>query len=228
MEPMWSGSSPKKGANDFVVIADNSQRFAVKGENGERVGEELASLLKPRSQNRDPEFLEQIARTFRLRTYKLDRVLRRVGDYEKLDFSSTGSGMITALSRLQDRFDGRPLAGVLVFTDGNVADRKLIEVFENRDGGAPVYPVIIEGGEALQDLSLTGVEVTQSVFEDAPVMMVAEVSAHGLEGKGVVVRVKDLDGKVVATEGPATWIEDKRIDPAESSIFKSWRIVLLR
>ena len=200
MEPMWSGDSPKKGANDFVVIADNSRRFAVKDEDGNRVGEELAGLLRPISQDRDPEFLEQIAKTFRLRTYLLARVLKRVGDFEEMDFSSTGSGMITALNRLQNRFEGRPLAGVLVFTDGNVADRELLEEFENRNGGAPVYPVLIRGGETLLDMSLTGVDVKQSAFEDAPVTMTAEVSAHGLEGKGVIVRVKDMEGKVVVTE----------------------------
>jgi len=200
MEPMWSGSSPKKGANDFVVIADNSQRLGVESEKGVRVGDEFASMLKPTTQNRDPELLEQIAKTFRLRTYKLDRVLKRVGSYEKLDFTSTGSGMITALSRLQDRFENRPLAGILLFTDGNVADRELIEVFEKRVDAVPVYPVIVKGGEALEDLSLTGVEVTQSSFEDAPVTMMAEVSSQGLDAKGVVVRVKDLEGKVVATE----------------------------
>ncbi len=200
MEPMWSGTSPKKGANDFVVIADNSLRYAVKNRKGERVGEGLATLLKPLGKNEDSEFLEQIARTFRLRTYQLDRVLKRVGDFEGLDFSSTGSGLVTALSRLQDRFEGQPLAGVLVFTDGNAADQELIEAFENREGGAPVYPVLLRGGENLRDLSLRGVEVAQSVFEDAPVTMTAEVSAQGLEGKGVIVRVKDAEGNVVVSE----------------------------
>ncbi len=200
MEPMWSGVSPKKGANDFVVIADNSLRFAVKNNQGQRLGEELADLLQPLEQNRDSEFLAQIAKSFRLRTYLLERVLKRVGNYENLDFSASGAGMISALSRLQDRFEGRPLAGVLVFTDGNVADRELIEAFENRDGGAPLYPVIITGGELLRDLSLRGVEVAQSAFEDAPVTMTAEVHAQGLEGEGVIVRVKDREGKVVATE----------------------------
>ena len=200
MEPMWSGTSPKKGANDFVVVADNSQRFAIKNKKGVKVGEEFANLLKPLSQNKDPEFLEQIAKTFRLSTYQLDRVLKRVGNFEDLDFSSKGSGIITELNRLQDRFEGRPLAGVIVFTDGNMADRELIEVFEKRKGSAPVYPVIIKGGETLQDLSLTGVQVAQSAFEDAPVSMTAELSAHGLEGKGVIVRAKDMEGKVLVTE----------------------------
>lgn len=200
MEPMWSGSSPKKGANDFVVIADNSRRYGVENESGVKMGDEYASMLKPTSQNRDPELLEQIARTFRLRTYTLDRVLKRVGSYEDLDFTSTGAGMITAVNRLKDRFEGRPLAGVLLFTDGNVADRELIEDFEKRVDTVPVYPVFINSGEALVDLSLTGVEVTQSSFEDAPVTMMAEVSAQGLGTEGVIVRVKDLDGKIVATE----------------------------
>ncbi len=86
MEPTWSGDSPKKGANDLILIADNSRRFAAKGGGGESVGEALAALLKPPPSGGDPALLSHIAETFRLRTYLLDGVLKRVGDFGELDF----------------------------------------------------------------------------------------------------------------------------------------------
>ncbi|MFK5923311.1 MAG: glutamine amidotransferase [Verrucomicrobiota bacterium] len=200
MEPMWSGTSPKKGANDFVVLADNSKRYAVENRKGVKVGLGLESLLKVGEGGGGSEFLRQVASNFRLRTYQLDRVLKRVGDFEHLDFSSTEGKLISALDGLQDRFEGRALAGMLVFSDGNVADGELLQAFEKRWGGAPVFPVIIKSGETLRDLSLRSVEVKQSTFEDAPVTLTAGVSAQGLEGEQVKVVVTDGEGKKVVTE----------------------------
>jgi hypothetical protein len=213
MEPMWSGDSPKKGANDFIVIADNSRRLAAKNNHGEAVGKELASLLKPLSSGGDPEILSSMAETFRLRTYLLDRVLRRVGDFGGLDFSSTGSGMVTALDRVLERFEGRPLAGVLVFTDGNVADGELMKDLESRGVKVPVFPVLVEGGESLGDLALAGVAVAQSAFEDAPVNITAEISAQGMEGQAVLVQVRDADDQVVAKEA-------RRLGPQQKELIR--------
>ncbi len=99
-----------------------------------------------------------------------------------------------------ERFEARPLAGVLLFTDGNVADRELVKELEAGGGKVPVFPVLVTGGEDVRDVSLTGATVAQSAFEDAPVTITAEVSAQGMEGQAIWVRVRDADEKVVAQE----------------------------
>lgn len=200
MEPMWSGTSPKRGANDWVVLADNSLRYAAKNKKGQLVGAAVTQMLSPREGGGDPECLQEIGKTFALRTYQLGRTAKRVADFSGLDFTSTDGNMLEALKYFQDQSKGRAVAGILVFTDGNGVDLQALQDFENGQGAVPIYPVLIQGGEELQDLSLLSVEVSQSSFEDAAVTMTAQVAVQDLQGKQMKVKVLNAAGEVVVSE----------------------------
>ena len=88
----------------------------------------------------------------------------------------------SALRSLKERFDGRPLAGVLLFTDGNATDL----------GNAPAdlqRPAAHLPGRDRPPLRgrrcrhQPQVNVTQSSFEDAPVTVQADVLPSGLRGE---------------------------------------------
>ena len=63
------------------------------------------------------------------------------------------------------RFQGRPLAGVFLLTDGNANDIK--NSLPDLTGVPPVYPVVIGKADAIKDISVQQVSVTQTAFEDA-------------------------------------------------------------
>ncbi|MBA7688684.1 hypothetical protein ES703_97173 [subsurface metagenome] len=69
--------------------------------------------------------------------------------------------------------------------------------FYDLSGVPPVYPIVIGGRRPLKDISLTNVSVSQTSFEDAPVMIQADVEASGYAGKTVVVGLTENSGKVV-------------------------------
>jgi uncharacterized membrane protein len=209
LEPMWTGESPKKGANDLVVLADNSRGLSVKGpRGGDTAGEALAKAVRGTG-GELPGWLETLGDTFRLQTYTFDSRLRRSADFSELDFAGDSSALLTALRSLRARFDQRPLAGTLVFTDGNATDADLLEAAlaelrENAAGSdkpAPIFPVVagadLAGG---RDVALGAVTAAQSPFEDAPVTITAEVSGRGLKDAEAVIIVGGERGEELARE----------------------------
>ncbi|MCB1233114.1 MAG: hypothetical protein KDN19_22920, partial [Verrucomicrobiae bacterium] len=207
LEPLWTNEAPKKGANDLVVLADNSRGLTVSGPGGgETAGEAMAAKIRG-SEGTLPDWLESLGKTFRLQTYTFDSRLRRSADFSELDFNGDASALLTAMRSLRTRFDRRPLAGMLVFTDGNATDASLIEEvveeLKTKAAGsekpAPIFPVVtgadLSGGK---DVALGAVTAAQSPFEDAPVTITAEVGGRGLAGKKVAVIVGNEAGEELA------------------------------
>ena len=121
------------------------------------------------------------------------------------------------LSDLRDRYHGRPLAGILVLTDGSPTDSEAIR--SGIQGLPPVFPLVIAPENALVDLALTNLTAQATLFEDAPVMIDATVSARELTGKTVVTTIREFGGKPVEQKrhmiGKAdeTWVESFQTRP---------------
>ncbi len=192
MEPLWSGRRAKFGANLFVVIADNSSGMNVLDRDMTLSrGEILQAALKVNKS----DWLGTLADNFQVRQYIFDSRLRRTTDFSELIFDGKASAIGVSLRTITERYKGRPLAGVLLMTDGNATD--MAEQFYDLSGVPPVYPVVIGGRRPLKDISLTNVSVSQTSFEDAPVMIQADVETSGYAGKTVVVGLTENSGKVV-------------------------------
>ena len=133
-EPLLTGSRPRRGANAFVVLADNSQSLLIKDDpaatttRGDWVRDRLA---------KESAWKTRIGQDFDVRNYAFDTHLRAVEGFETLAFDGAGSSLGTSLAGLSRRFRGLPLAGVLVFTDGNRTDLGDLD-FANLP---PIYPV---------------------------------------------------------------------------------------
>ncbi len=191
-EPLWSGRHAKLGANLFLVVADNSSGMNVhdQGENQSR-GEILQSVLTDEKN----DWLNTLADNFQLRQYTFDSRLRRTTDFSEMNFNGNSSSIGMALQTISERYRNRPLAGVLLMTDGNATD--LAEQFYDLSSIPPVYPIVIGGTKPLKDLSLTNVSVSQTSFEDAPVMIQADVLAKGYVDKNIIVDLLENSGRLV-------------------------------
>lgn len=187
LEPLWSGQRAKPGANLFVVLADNSQSMELE-KGGPR--QTHADRLKATLLSTPGDWQTKLEEQFQLRRYLFDSRLHHATDFSALDFSGRLSALNTTLRAVARRFEGRPLAGVLLFTDGNATD--LQDGLLDATGLPPIYPVVTGGAEGASDLSVQDVAVTQTSFEDAPVTLQAQIKASGFTNPQVVAELFDL------------------------------------
>ncbi len=192
VEPLWSGKRAKSGANLFLVVADNSSGMNVLDRDGSRSrGQILQAVL----QADKADWLGTLAENFQVRNYVFDSQLRRATDFSELVFDGKASAIGETLRTIVQRYQGRPLAGVLLMTDGNATDQG--EQFYDLSGVPPVYPVAIGAAQPPKDISLTNVSVSQTSFEDAPVTIQADVEASGYAGRTIAVDLTEDSGKLV-------------------------------
>src|SRR5262245_35378277 len=172
LEPMWTGQRAKPGANLFAVVADNSQGMTIK-DRGATVsrGEAMRELLT----GEHTAWQAELAADFQVRNYFFDARLQSTRDFSELAFDGRASAIGTSLRSLAQRFEGQPLAGVLLLTDGIATD--MAEGNFDLAGLPPVYPVMIGREETAPDLAILKTSVSQTSFEDAPVTVQAEVNA---------------------------------------------------
>ncbi|MBI1839539.1 MAG: hypothetical protein HYR88_01645 [Verrucomicrobia bacterium] len=206
LDPTWITERARPGANFFVVLADNSLSLQIKDRNSVASrGEELKKLL-----TRDGlGWQAQMSKDFQVRRYLMDSRLQRTEGFEELDFSGKSSSLNAALRSLRDRFQGQPLAGVLLFSDGNFTD--LPNGFAETNGLPPIYSVVIGKDMPSRDIALASVSATQTAFEDAPVTAQADVTAYGYAGRPVTAKLLDLEGKVVAEQTETAKDEESRL-----------------
>ncbi|HUR58997.1 MAG TPA: glutamine amidotransferase [Opitutaceae bacterium] len=193
LEPLWLGQRPRPGANLFAIVADNSQGLQIRDQGDAKTrGENLRALVDPQATG----WQSVLGDTFELRRYTFDARLQATIDFKELNFEGRSSAIGAALRTLGERFQGRPLAGVLMLTDGNATDLPGGTAIDLR-GLPPIYPVVIGKRDAVSDIAVQQVNVTQSSFEDAPVSMQADVMASGFRGRPVTARLIDRGGRVV-------------------------------
>lgn len=208
MEPVILDELPRKNANEVAIVADNSSGLTVALDANEpSPAEQLTSALVNSETNLYPEWLARIDDTFRLQPFLFDGSLRRVDEFSELSFAENRSDLATALGRIRQRFDKRPLAAIVAFTDGNATDAeeldttlaKWSEVAEN--AGVPVYPVILgDPSPEARDLSVNHVTAETTQFEDAQVTLNIEAAARGHFPDPVEVFAVNEAGKELAVK----------------------------
>lgn len=189
LEPLLTGTRPRRGANAFVVLTDNSQSLLIRDGGAKRTrGDAVRDLLR-----KETPWMTRLGQDFDVRRYVFDTHLRAVDGYEGIAFDGAGSSLSTSLAALSRRFRGLPLAGVLVFTDGNRTDAAVADASQL----PPVYPVTPPSRGKVKDVGVGEVSISQTNFESAPVVVKAEVSAAGYEGDSIVATVVDEAGAEV-------------------------------
>ncbi|MCD6049138.1 MAG: hypothetical protein K0Q55_541 [Verrucomicrobia bacterium] len=186
LEPMWSGERAVPGANQLLVVADNSQGMQIRDRDaGKTRGERLQGLLA----DAEKGWLGGLNENFKVRPFLIDSRLQAVGDFSGLDFKGDGSSLTYAVKTLGERYRGQPVAGLILMTDGNATD---VDEAMDFTGLPPVYPVVMGKGEPERDLAIRKVSVSQTSFEDAPVTLQVEVSVTGYKGESIMASVVEV------------------------------------
>jgi len=205
VEPLYSGVRPRPKANLFVVLADDSQSMnvrdrSIEASRGQEIREQLRGL-KP--------WHVRLEQDFDVRRYQFSDRLEAIEGFDALQGTGNASRLGQALATIGQRFDDRPLAGVLLFTDGNATD-SLASVDWTKLG--PVFPVISAAGPAANDICLQRVTASQTNFEASPVTVRAEVVSHGYHGKQLIAQLVDQSGSVVETMEASGLENGKRME----------------
>lgn len=194
LDPLWSSPQVRPGENLFAILVDNSQSLTIRDPNETKTrGEQLRDRL---SEESNP-WQARLRQDFDVRQYRVESGLQVLSSSEGLTFTGTASQLARSLDDLRGRFRDRPLAGVLLMTDGIATDD-----LEKLDvtGLPPIYPVMIGKAAGHVDLGVARVAVTTTAFEDAPVTVRAEISQVGCKGERVTVELVDEANAVVETQ----------------------------
>ena len=201
VEPMLTGSRPSPGANIFVVLVDTSQSLKVRDGDSDRTRADWAK----KQLEGNPRWRARLGQDFDTRNFVFDTHLRGVDGFEGLAFDGTATSLHAALGAVAKRYQGRPLAGVLLVSDGNATDDDTVDW----SALPPVYPVLPPTARGPKDVAVRRVTLNQTNFEAAPVALTAEVSASGFRDEPVVAVVTDEAGKEVARQEATPTAEDE-------------------
>ncbi|MBK1877047.1 hypothetical protein [Pelagicoccus mobilis] len=169
-DPLILEEQPATGANLVAILADDSTglRITDPGDLIDRA-EKSRKLLSGSSST----WQAQLANTFQLRKYRFDHSLHRIGDFNNLSFEGNYSELGHNLLKLHDRLDQKPLAGIVLFSDGNSTDVELSD--EALSKLPPIYPVILGSQKQVPDLALGKITLEQSAFSDSPIVLEADI-----------------------------------------------------
>lgn len=194
LEPLGSLQKPKSQANVFAVVVDNSQSMGILMQEASSSG--LKDLEKSLSD--EASWQRKLADDFRLRRYVFDSAMEPVDTFVGRKPVGIESALYQSLRSLADRYQGQPLAGVLLFSDGNPTDRKPDESLATLR--FPIYPVRIGASIEQRDMSIQSTSTRQSDFETSPVTIHASVTHKGFAGDSVVIDLLDSENKVLQSQ----------------------------
>ena len=112
--------------------------------------------------------------------------------------SGNRSDIAAALSAARDRFRGRPLAGLILVSDG--ADTGDGPPSARDAGGPPVFTVPVGSPTAGRDREVLSVTVAEAPLDDARVELAATIVAHGHGRTPIVARLLENGRPVDARE----------------------------
>ena len=194
LEPLWVTQRARPGANLFALIADNSQSMVVK-DTGE--AQSRGELLRQSLSGTASGWEAALEENFQVRRYLFDSRLQSTRDFSELNYDGRASALGHALQTAAEQWRGQPVAGVLLFTDGNATD--IGEDLPPLDGCPPVYPVVLGRDAGVMDLAVKKVAVSQTAFEDAPVTIQADIAASGFAGAEIVTRLTEVASGLTGT-----------------------------
>ncbi|MDZ4288202.1 MAG: glutamine amidotransferase [Prosthecobacter sp.] len=195
-DPVWSRTQPKIGENEVVIAADNSASLAIAEQAGKTTRAAQMKAALGGNSDAAPPWLDELSKMFRVKTQMVGERLQNVGDFQSLTHDGQKSELSGALKTLRQNSPDSHLAAVVLISDGNPTDAAAWQ----REGRAPVFPVLVGQAAPAPDLALMEPTVTQTPFEDTPITITTRVLGHGFAGKEVSVSAIDELGKAVTTE----------------------------
>jgi hypothetical protein len=198
VNPLWSSSRPRRGANVIAVVTDISRSHQVLTDAEKTRADVLREALN-RGELAEPNgWLNRIDQDFELQRYVVSDRLERVDSFENQAFERPASNLCSALEQLQQRFAGQPLAGIVLLSDGNATDD--FASLDSLKTLAPVHSVIVADDSAAVDVAIGAVTVNQTAFDDAPVTIQVQTRHSNAAGRKIQLTLMDANGTPLETK----------------------------
>jgi len=193
LDPLWTRSRPRPGANLLAILADTSDGMNIR-DTGSR--QTRGEGLQEQVAHPDSGWQGSLSKNFEVRRYRFDSRLEPAPSLEKLTFDGRSSNLGLALRQLAARFKSRPLAGIVVLTDGNATDLTESSL-ATLTGLPPIYPVVMGNDTPPRDVGIQEASASLGAFEDTPVALHTRVTSDGFPGRTIVARVRDTSGREI-------------------------------
>ena len=202
VNPLWSSSRPRSGANVVAVVADISRSHLVTtGDGSDTRADAFVEALKTGEKAEPVGWLKQLGQDFELRRYTVAERLQQVERFDPVKFNGTASGLQTALRQLKQRYEGQPLAAVILLSDGIATDAT--GSLNELKGMPPVFPVLPPEDASQPDVAVGNYSVTQTAFDDAPVTIQVQPTAINVTSGQIAVTLLDASGTPIETQSRA-------------------------
>lgn len=200
-DPVWTRKQPKTGENEVILVADTSASLNTAESKDEptRAARLQAALHTPGGQ--PPAWVDELSKMFRVRLQTVNSRLQSVTDFGGLKFDGERSELNRAVTTLRGNPGGNAnsrVAAVVLLSDGEATDAAAPA--EASASQVPVFAVQVADKQPEPDLRLVDHSISQTAFEDTPVIITAQIIGRGFAGKEAAVAVLDEEGRAVVTE----------------------------
>lgn len=191
IEPMGRGERPRPQANVLPILVDTSESMNMRtsgmsASSADRITDALDS---------DSIWYQQVEQIFDVRPNQFGERLDSLATFDELTFASAQSNLRSSLQVLSTRFQGRPVAGLLLLTDGNLTDYD-----KKMDWSTlpfPVFPVADANASRIADIRFGDVTISETDFETAPITIDTTLVHQNLPNKEVTIVLKDSSDQVL-------------------------------
>jgi uncharacterized membrane protein len=182
--------------NFLAVLIDDSRSMRIADQDGATRGAVAASAFAPGS-----ELLTALGERFKLRLFRFSETLSRVDSTGDLAWSGRRTDMAGALAAAQRELSAVPLAGLVVVTDGadNAGGSLAEPLLSLAAERVPVHVVAMGAPVMAPDIELGRAAAPRSVVRGTSVAVELSLTAAGLAGREVPLRVEDGERLLATT-----------------------------
>ncbi|HUF56788.1 MAG TPA: glutamine amidotransferase [Thermohalobaculum sp.] len=202
MRPVASRSEP--GARDAIVpiLVDTSRSMSIEDADGARRLDRARDVLTS-------ELLPALDEDFQVEVLSFGDGVEPAAPGS---LSATGrrSDLAGALADVRERFRGRPVAGIVLISDGGdtSGSAEAATVGADQSGSAPIYALGIGSPTVGRDREVTSVTAAEAVLDESRVDLAVSAVSHGDGGRAFELRLLE-NGRP---------IEVRRVTPAGDGV----------
>ncbi len=178
------------------VLIDDSQSMLIEDLNGQQSRQNAVKELLFENGG----FLEQLSKTFQVRTFRFDKDTRRVGGVTDLDGSGTSSSIEQALRYVDDQLNGLALGGIILISDGaDNTDSDPLAVAQSLGARQiPVFTIGVGQENIPRDIGIVDVSSAKTVLEGSVFDVQVAINHQGYQGQQIELSIMDGDVLVVS------------------------------
>lgn len=192
LEPQSQLQRAVPKANIVAILADDSRSLQLQDAD---TSESRAQQLKRKLVDQN-QWIQSLQTNFEVRSYLVDQQLHAVNDFQTHQGQAIGSHLYQVVPQLAERLQNRPVAGIVLLTDGNATDDQ--QAWRDAAAGGqlpPVYPVVVGQQVPPRDLWISQITSSQTNFESAPITISAQLKATGFAGETIAAVLYNEQGK---------------------------------